>query len=849
MTLGDGFRHAGRLGLPQAVDNPVEKGLGGKIARHVRTSRGAKVFGQPIGTLITRDMVERARREGRLAGGGERPGGGGVPGRKYPRLGAAPQRARRAAANAVPKAHKAPAKGTSHAKALNAAKDRQQVADIMARVAADTSLSPEYKASLARDAKKLDQWMQKKGLPAPKRPAKKTTEKPAAKKAATRAPAAKKTAAPAPESPPMGLARPPKAPAKAPPAAKKAIPPPSRRGPAQRGPSIQPKGSNSERTAALIERAKKAGGDRAALGQVERDLADDQMLTSSQRHAVKTAIADARGSGKVPEGELPQRGGAMAAQQRSFQGHWDKIGALASDVANNRVTPEGAQRRHRMLEEEIKTDPTLTAALRGSLRSSLNDAVSMRAPRSSRYGSVAEDIRHVETRFEAKTLMNDFIGDTTMSVEERKSLLRQLQEQVKGHRIDWASVLSNGVDFEDPTIGEDWDSHPDKVKPSTPLDLGGRSKYLHDVRTELHAKARQIRISESQLGWATPAGKEIAKGTPLDQVKDVTGMQAVIAENPDRFAKVHAKGGQGVAFAVLDHDTGRKYFFKETLNGNKNQRGNAVAMHGEAANEVMSGQIGAQAFPEMFPNVDFGGTLTEGVTPVIRMDHMDEFAQKGAPGDVRKVNYESEHRWDVPPDDYRPDAFMRSDAKKVRDPDNPLAIHIFDYLTNNTDRHAKNYSEVTHNDGTVTLVPLDNGAAFSAFDTFWQTQIPGHMVSAPENVGYAEWGLFYTGDKEFHQRPRFMAVEAKKAADDHGRSEEDTAKAADAIIRRFSQMSPEQIIAELRKRFPNMPDYEAAHMEKAAQIFSTRVRNISGRDVAKVLSRMYYEPTTGMFTR
>jgi hypothetical protein len=847
MGLGSDFRHAQRLGIvPPATDSTpdteVEKWRP-KGPRRVRTMRGAKIFGQPIGTIITRDMVERARRSGKLQAAGERAYGHYAPAKpSAPARGAkAPAKPARAGARAAAKAPAPKARAAAPAKGGKSFEDSlkgtsyKQVRQMIADLQDDESLSDaefdkRLNALLARGRQLRPD--KDHGTPPAKREAK-APPKPAAKKPEAKRPA------------------------------------PKARTDFGQGPAYDPEDQHAQDVLGDFVDAISGARNEQELDIITRYLGKEKGLSRDERADIVSRIQSKRRTLKPsqvnPTADAPKaepkktwnRAEAKAKQQakvdaareqrrndhtpaaikgeRAFMRFRSKINALAQAAAEG----TDVSGHITLLQTEIDSSKYLTPGLKDNLYDQLKDAKTAKPRRSSRYDTIAEKIDHAGSLLDGKAVFREIDKDLAMDMAERKALMKQLAQRMRDIGEDPLKLSDPEVDWDDPDIGRDWDTLPTKVKPPVGKVLPEKWRaMLHERRKVLRGVAERIRAAEMKDPDNTPAGKQIGAGKELDRVTDPRGMLAVIDAHPDWFEKKTIAGGQGGAFEVLDKNTGRQFFFKETMNGQPNANNFSVEMHGEAVNEVLSGKIGNAVFGDWFPDVDFASDLIEGVQPVIRMDHLVEHA-----GD-KPVKFEAEHRWDTP-FDYDPAAPIAKGAKKVKDPKNPLAIHIFDYLTNNTDRHMGNYAEVDNGDGTVTLVAMDNGAAFSGFDSFINsrgTQIPGKFVDEPESIGYAEWGVTYTDDGAMFARPRFMAAEVAKAYDDHGLSPDRLRKDADAIIKQFQSMDLDAMIADLHARFPNMPDYERAHMENATRIFKSRLQNVTGRDVTNLVTGVYYEP-------
>ena len=311
----------------------------------------------------------------------------------------------------------------------------------------------------------------------------------------------------------------------------------------------------------------------------------------------------------------------------------------------------------------------------------------------------------------------------------------------------------------------------------------------------------------------------------IEKVKNPEGMVEYIHAHPEKYAVNRISNGQvSECFEVVDRKTGKKYFFKQASNGG------AAGMWGDGMNEYLAAQLGRAAFPDLFPEVDFAERPTEGRNPRIRMQHLEEFA-KGAD----KVYVDARRRG--------------RGAPAASDPSNPLAIHIFDYLIDQTDRHAGNYGWSQDKNGNVRIIPMDNGAAFHGYNGYLyeagiqnlgQPVLPDDMVATPELVGYERWADVEVYGKDVAHpigiKGEAMVGEARKAYREAGGGRIDQRKVqADAkkILLAFGKVDIDTILADLYKRFPDLNEYEKQHAEAAAVIWKNRIANITAEQVAR----------------
>lgn len=895
MALGEGFRHAERLGLvkDEPVDGPVddvEKGFRRKIGpRRVRTLRGVKVFGQPIGTIITRDMVERARREGRLNGAGERAygryGAGGPA--KPARSGKAPARAAQRAV-APPKV-KDPVPPKTFNLAGTSRKDLKEMKEALQRA---TDIPVGEKNRRLRAIAAREQELQAKRD-------KKRPNAPARTRAREAAPKAPENDGPSREQQDREIAEwkdqkrrqeerynsdefkgkvadwERRIDEANDPDEIKVIEREMRRD----EPDMPPKVWAAIRSRADAKRGALAG--RAADARRERE-AEEKAQQERENQAIRDILDDhisnaiSEGELKEAEDELPRLGlspedrrkfdrkiaykrrelspDAPPAQPQSGTSAFDRIGDMLrvaersiqdwseDDDEIGRRLDEAERELRRNGKDMSQEQREMLGRRVQNMRAVLNTT---KSPTYEKHFAALEDANSV---VEFAAALRAIDRDIMLTSDEQDRLTMHLVERAEAMGFDPDRLAAKGAQ-----ISLDFDSHPDKVNAPVHQPKSPVQARMLTTRRVLANFAQQARLRErfTQNPDASPAGKEISKGVDLDKVKNPEGLVEHVFAHPERFQTNRVHGGQGGAFTVLDKKTGREFFFKETLNGQPNANGQSVEMHGEAVNEVMSGKIGG-AFRKWFPDVDFASSIEEGISPVIRMDHMNEHVKKHFGKDVAAIRFDSTYdeeegwgtkdgRWGL---NIMEEWTPSPNWKPVRDPANPLAIHIFDFLTNNTDRHSGNFATVEHNDGTVSLVAMDNGAAFHGFDMWASSVIPSHFITAPETVGYAEWLDTYNSgsglgpDGRAHQ----MIDETFRAFKHHNRLDaKQIEKEASKILKGFAAMSPEQIRADLLRRFPNMAEYEKAHLDAAVSLLQNRIKLITPADVARAIIAQEYK--------
>lgn len=314
----------------------------------------------------------------------------------------------------------------------------------------------------------------------------------------------------------------------------------------------------------------------------------------------------------------------------------------------------------------------------------------------------------------------------------------------------------------------------------------------------------------------TPAGKLLAQGKSIEEAEKANpeGLAEYVHTHPDRFTVESRSGGaSGYAFEAIDKQNGKKYFFKTVSNNGP------VGMVGDGMNEYMAGALGNAAFGDIFPKVEFAGRPEGDRNYAIRMDHLEQFAEERG-GEL---------------EDFDGHGITRKPGD-IGDPRGPLAIHIFDYLINQTDRHGANFGVRRDKNGKAVVVPVDNGAAFRGYDQYvfmHNHPVPPKFLVEPENVSYREWGgLYVHGNipKAMH-----MARITRKTYEQRGWSRDKMRADAEEILEEFRKVEIDQIIGDLEKRFPDMSDYEKKHLKAIKAIWERRLASMDSSDVVRML--------------
>lgn len=318
----------------------------------------------------------------------------------------------------------------------------------------------------------------------------------------------------------------------------------------------------------------------------------------------------------------------------------------------------------------------------------------------------------------------------------------------------------------------------------------------------------------------SPAGKQLENGTRIEDLTDTTGLLGYIADNPDQFdvKAPRIEGGSADTVIVKDRDNGRLYFFKMAESDPN------AGMWGDGINEVMTGQIAEKAMPGLLPQADFVGQPSDTQHTIIRADHVTQFA-KDHGVDVKSTAFTN--------NGFKPDKAAVGEDRRM------LALHIFDYLTNQSDRHDAGIAVVTDKEGKQHYIGFDQGAAFHAHDTYLTDPkianergiepFPQEFATNPEGIDYTKWlGAMVNpqmGAKgtQAHSMARLL----------YKGNEDQLRKDAEEILKQMHAVPLDQLIADLKKRFPNLPAFEQAHLEGMARIWKSRLGRITADDIVK----------------
>lgn len=316
-------------------------------------------------------------------------------------------------------------------------------------------------------------------------------------------------------------------------------------------------------------------------------------------------------------------------------------------------------------------------------------------------------------------------------------------------------------------------------------------------RRKVADKAQKIREWEKSPD-NSPAAKALAKGKEIDQLtpSEGVGLLEYAEAHRDRYTVDKVEGGVSETWSITDKKSGRKFFFKSTSNNGP------ADMFGDGINEYLAAAFGQAALgKQAVLGVDFVRPPSDGKNPIIRMDHLDEWGKSVG---AKKVHY----------DTYDRDAL----EKPASNPRQVMAIHIYDYLVNQQDRHEGNYGWADTPQGRV-LIPLDNGATFHAFNARMQ-------VKGVEQMTYQDW-------HESNGVTDIISFEAKLAYRAKGMGEREMRADATALIEQFKKVDADKILADLMDKIPNMDEYERKHAEAAVIVWKSRLAQIDAAEVAR----------------
>ena len=368
----------------------------------------------------------------------------------------------------------------------------------------------------------------------------------------------------------------------------------------------------------------------------------------------------------------------------------------------------------------------------------------------------------------------------------------------------------------------------------------------------------------------SPAGKILDNGGTLEDCVtkgEVDGMLQYVHTHPQRF-KITVTGQSSVTntYSIEDLDNGgKRYFIKDSINDGD------AKMYGDGINEILTQRLGNVAFPGMFPTVHFAESPSHGGNPPLLIEHAEEFA-KAKGWTVKAYDIADRHGNTI--EDM---LGFKTTGKKMGDgidPGEVLALHIFDYLTNQKDRHGCNLIDAEDGNGRTHLIPIDQGASFMAYMPFLtemndalktkgsQLGYTDEWLSNPDSIGYTDWadvsvlgvGTHYSPDQtewarglggmsawNFQARNRLVAFEARKAFEaqlagkPRGQVRAAVKKQAEAILSRMRAVDIDRVAAEIHQEYPTMDSYESDHLTASLAIWKNRLTLIDADDIADTI--------------
>lgn len=372
----------------------------------------------------------------------------------------------------------------------------------------------------------------------------------------------------------------------------------------------------------------------------------------------------------------------------------------------------------------------------------------------------------------------------------------------------------NGVDVDTNAFGLGATDLPAGHR-RAPKPKGKKGKLAAAIRRMIQQP--KAKVTPRQKSWTdpadSPAGKHLAGGGRIEDAPG-DGLVESVQSMPERF-KLKSLGIRTPAFFAYDKDNNNiPYFFKRAENGGD------VDMYGDGMNEVLAARLGRAAFPRLFPETVFASPPEGERNPFVRMDHVAAMYPDYEPG----AGYEF------------------SSGGKLKDPRQALAIHIFDYLIDQIDRHGGNWMEAKdRKTGEVVLVPIDNGGAFHAYTEYWGSggghDWPPEMWEQPETISYSEWWK-YAGNTRNGGKASIMGAMTQDSYKAQGWNSAKMRQDAAAIIEAFKKVDAEGMAQQLREMYPDMDEYERNHLTGAILIWQNRVGMIEPDEVVKAVMKL-----------
>lgn len=330
----------------------------------------------------------------------------------------------------------------------------------------------------------------------------------------------------------------------------------------------------------------------------------------------------------------------------------------------------------------------------------------------------------------------------------------------------------------------------------------------------------------------SPAGKHLAAGgsikdAPADGLWDT--IQAF-----DRFEIESSDEGEGSVSQthfVTDTATGERFFFKKPLNGAETTNPQTQdifdpMIYGDGTNEIVAAELGNAAFPGTFLTASWAEDPTA-PQPMLRFDHLGDHVEAQGGGElVMRDLYEVDPQTGV--------VTLEEGTPPLADPKEALALHIYDYVIGNADRHGNNVAHRIDADGNRHLIPIDHGASFHSMVGQVQNSPEDldQTLLMPETVPYDLWQTEVNFHPAFGAKGRILLAEVQAG---YGGDTDRMRADAEEIIATLKKVKTQQIIADLRKRQGSMDAYEQAHLESAILIWENRLEMIRAEDVVTVM--------------
>jgi hypothetical protein len=360
-----------------------------------------------------------------------------------------------------------------------------------------------------------------------------------------------------------------------------------------------------------------------------------------------------------------------------------------------------------------------------------------------------------------------------------------------------ALIVQDGYRAKRNKAGEDVDSHAfglaNEDLPPPKASINDKMMAAHHMQAK-HGRDPNIKMARGGKGVIpmaapagkdynltdTPAGKHIAKGGDVMTAPN-EGLAAFIINNPQRFVpEKRLGGGISTSMAYVDQTNGKRYFVK------KAEEGGGGRMYGDAANEVLLGDIMLDFMPGRSAKVRYG-----------------------ADPNLKETWIVAEHVGDVvvdSPSRLRPAQVERG---QIAEPKEWYKLLLFDFVVNQTDRHHGNWLEEKTPKGRR-MVVIDNGGADGAhigyesgptFDRWWHGRWPAQMLGPEIGRAYLEAGL----KKDF-----------------------------DAILAEMKALDIESYVARL-KAANKLQGREAAYMDGMAEAWRVRLAQLE-KDRTQVIA-------------